>query len=790
MVTRIVIFLLLFTPFFGVTQLVTNTSMTPTQLVQNIFQGSGVTISNINFTGNSGAIGYFDGSNTNLGISEGIVMTTGTVSNTSEGPHGPNDQPDAGVDNGAGGYGPLTNLAGAQTFNASVLEFDFVTCSDQVSFNYVFGSEEFLEYVDTDFNDAFALYISGPGFAGLQNIALLPNGTPVAINNVHTAGTNVNGVNFGPVNSQYYVNNNNGATIQYDGFTTKLTANATVQCEQTYHLIIAIADAGDGIYDSGIFLEANSFNGGNSLNLDHTLSANVFNDDNIIAEGCVTTTLTLERSSCNNSQATTVPISVSGTATEGVDFSNIPASITFPAGVTSVNLDFDCFQDGVLEGPETIILEFTFTDNCGNVSTSELELTIQEPDPTSLEVTGDEIDCPGEEVELIATPVGGIPPYTFQWSTGETTQSIFVSPTVTTTYSVTMNDDCLNQPITVDYEVVVPEFDPLVLDETPDIVEICPYIPATISANPTGGSGGYTYQWSSNFDSDLGNTNSISVTPSTTTTYTVVVTDQCGLSTTETVVYTITSPPLVLEMSPNVEICPGDTVEIGVTPSGGFGQYFYLWPHSGETTSSVFVNPYETTQYEVIVSDECQTFTVEGNTTVIVVKPTANFTISSETVFNNLPIQFENLSQDAITYVWDFGDGQGSTLVHPSNTYLDPGIYNIELVAIDEMGCKDTIMRPLEVEEEWYVYIPNTFTPDGNRLNSVFEVSTYGVQRLSMQIFNRWGQLIFESNDLNFGWDGTYNGVLVQDGTYTYKVEFVTNSRRKKTQVGHVNVLK
>ena len=243
-------------------------------------------------------------------------------------------------------------------------------------------------------------------------------------------------------------------------------------------------------------------------------------------------------------------------------------------------------------------------------------------------------------------------------------------------------------------------------------------------------------------------------------------------------------------MSPSVEICPGDSVQIGVTATGGFGQYFYLWPHSGETTSSVWVNPFETTTYEVIVSDECQTFTVEGTTEIVVIRPTANFTITSETVFNNIPIQFQNLSTDAISYQWEFGDGGQSTIVHPSNIYAEPGFYTITLIATDEKGCTDTISRPLEVEEEWYIYIPNTFTPDGDRFNNFFTASTYGIQTVAVTIFNRWGQLVFTSQDLNFKWDGTFNGEVVIDGTYTYKVSFTTNSRRNRTLVGHVNVLK
>ena len=781
-------------PIVTMGQLITNAAQTPTALVQGVLQGQGVSISNVTFNGSNvpnSAFGYFTANGTNLGITEGIILTTGTVLNGPNGPHGPNTQEGAGMNNGAGGYAPLTNLnGGTPTFNAAVLEFDFETCSDSISFNYVFGSEEYLEYVYAGFNDVFGFFISGPGIAGQQNIATLPNGTVVAIDNIHVAGTNVNGNSFGALNAQYYVDNAGGATIQYDGFTKKLTARAAVQCNQTYHLIIAIADTGDEVWDSGIFLEANSFTANTPIDLSHTISLNVFNNTNIIAEGCVTTTLTIERSPCGLNLPMNIPIIVSGTAIEGVDYGNIPNSISFAAGVQQTQFSFDSFQDGLVEGLETLNLEFLVTDNCGNQTTETLNLFIQDVNPVLVDVTGAEIKCPGETIELIASATGGVAPYSFSWNTGESTPSIFVSPTSTQVYTVTVIDNCLSQPVSFDYTVVVPNIPPLVLNQTPDITEICPYLPALLESNASGGTPPYTYQWSSNFDPDLGTASTLMTTPSTTTTYTVSVVDFCGMIATEDIIYTITSPPLVLIMSPDVEICPSDSIQISVNSSGGYGQHFYNWLHLGETAPQIWINPNETTTYTVSVSDECQTFTVEGSIRVVVVAPVADFTTTSNVFFNDLPIQFQNLSQSAITYEWDFGDGNSSTFVHPTNTFDEPGTYYVTLVAEDDKGCTDTITKPIHIEEEWYVYVPNTFTPDGDRSNTVFKVSTIGVSELHIDIYNRWGELIFTAYDPGFEWDGTYNGAYVQDGTYTYKLDFTTNSRRHKTLTGHINVLK
>ncbi len=769
--------------------LVTSTAQSPTGLVQNVLLGPGVTVSNISYNGAAVAIGSFDGSNCNVGLASGIIMTTGTVLAGPNGPHGPNNQENSGLDNGTPGFGLLSNIVGnTPTHNAAILEFDFVPYSDTVSFNYVFGSEEYPEYVGTAFNDVFAFFISGPGIAGLQNIAKLPNGTDVTINNVNAG-----------INAPFFVDNGNGSVgpensspfyIQYDGFTKVLTASSEVQCGQTYHLVIAIADVQDGIFDSGIFIEANSLSSKIPIEISHQMTQNVFNDPDIMAEGCVSTTVTLTRNPNTLSTPMTIPINISGTATEGVDYSNIPNSITFPVGVQQMQFTIDAFQDGIPEGQESIIITLPLIDPCGNPSPIDLTISINDIPPVAVDITGGVVNCPGELVTLTANPSGGSPPYTYLWSTGETTQSITVTPTVTTTFTVSVTDDCLNETASNSFEVIIPILPPLVLSETPDITEICPYITAILEANPVGGSGNYTYQWSSNFESNLGATPTISVTPSTTTTYTVSVTDDCGNVTTESIIYTITSPPLIVAMTPPLEICAYDSVLLTASPSGGFGDYFYLWPHSGETTQSVWVTPSLTTNFIVIISDECQTFTINGGTEITVIAPTADFTITTETVFNNLPIQFQNLTQNGITYVWDFGDFNSSTEIHPSNTYTDPGFYTVTLFAYDYLGCGDTISKPIEIEEEWYIYVPNTFTPDGNRFNNDFRASTVGIQRLSIAIFNRWGQVVYTSEDLDFVWDGNFNGTMSTDGTYTYKINFLTNSERQKTILGHVNLLK
>ncbi len=780
--------LIAFLPTLAYSQLSTAVG-SPGTLVQGTLIGPGVTVSNITYSGSAQAIGSFTASGTNLGIASGLIMTTGTVVGNASGPIGPNNSSNAGINNNVGGYPALSALVGGTpTFNAAILEFDFIPFSDTVRFKYVFGSEEYPEYVGTGFNDVFAFFISGPGIPGLQNIAKLPSGQAVTINNVN-GGNTAPDPDIPASNPAFYVSNDNGNYIQYDGFTRPLEAVSRVQCGQTYHLVIAIADVNDGIFDSGIFLEANSLQSDTPVELDYALSFDAYNDGVSMAEGCVSTTVTLTRPLNTAAAALVVPISTSGTATAGLDYSAIPPSVTFAAGQTSLNFTFSALADLLAEGTETVNLNFQFTDPCGNLKSLPLNLKIRDVLPLQVTVNSGNVLCPGDQLQVNATIVGGSGPYTYLWNTGATTSSIFVNPLSSQVFTVTVNDNCLGIPTSASGTITVPVYTPLSIVSPADIVEICPFVPTNLTVVASNGAGNYTYSWENN-GAVIGTQSAIDIVPPSSTSYTITVTDQCGETESDVINFTITSPPLVLTMSPDVKVCPGEPVTIGVTATGGYGQYFYVWPQTGENTAQISVSPNSTTTYTVVVSDECQTFTVSGSTKVNVVQPIADFEISSTTLFEDLPITFQNTTQGGETYVWTFGDGQGSTVIHPNNTYDLPGTYFVTLIATNDIGCKDTAVKPITIQEEYWIYVPNTFTPDENRFNNTFYAKTINIEKLQIQIFNRWGEVVFSSDKPDFNWDGTYQDKQVQDGTYVYKIKYFNPLGEEILVLGHVNLIR
>jgi len=225
--------------------------VTPEDLVENIV-GEGVQVYNVQYQGDENAKGIFtNGYSTNIGMDAGIILCTGYASIL----QGPNFNEGATGSNGMPGDATLTGMANYTTYDAAVLQFDFIAYTDTIYFKYVFGSEEYPEFVGNEDTDVFGFFVTGPnplgGYYSDKNIAVVPGSdpeVPVSINAINSTSY-----------PEYYVDNVGGLTIEYDGFTTVLVAKLPIIPAEEYHIKMAIADVGNSIYDSGICLEENSF---------------------------------------------------------------------------------------------------------------------------------------------------------------------------------------------------------------------------------------------------------------------------------------------------------------------------------------------------------------------------------------------------------------------------------------------------------------------------------------------------------------------------------------------------
>jgi len=376
-------------------QLMTSASSNA-NLLANTLVGPGITVSNAAINCPAGASGTFsNGNTTNIGLTNGVLMSSGLISTAI----GPNNSQSASGSLAGAGDADLDALSGFTTHDACVLEFDFEAVANQVSISYVFGSEEYLEYVGTSFNDVFGFLVSGPNPGGgnyvNQNIALVPVNAPVTINTVNTGA-----------NPALYIDNppGGGTTIQYDGFTVALTATLAIVPCATYHFKLAIADASDFIYDSGVFLDEASFQ---SSIICHDLTVTLGPDGtiSISPEDLVSSDLSL------------------------CDFT-----------YTLSQSDFVCSD----EGSNTVTV--TADDGNGNILTCEATVTIVvPPDILAIDLGA---SCrtvyygygPAACTTITANVTGGHGPYTYNWSNGASTQSITVCPAATTDYTVTATD--------------------------------------------------------------------------------------------------------------------------------------------------------------------------------------------------------------------------------------------------------------------------------------------------------------------------------------------------------------
>ncbi|HMG16311.1 MAG TPA: choice-of-anchor L domain-containing protein, partial [Saprospiraceae bacterium] len=324
-----------------------------------------------------GAYGTFIApDNSLLGLKKGFLLTTGSALNAV----GPNDTPAKYTGIGSPGDNDLDYLSvvqgnGTLSHDACILELDVYAAGDELSFEYIFGSEEYPEWVGTSFNDIFAFLISGPGVVGDPNIGNQKN---IAILPDNTTFVQINSVND-ETNWEYYRNNFGSPSIQYDGLTSdfkgikkSLTARQKVTPCNTYHLKLAIADRQDPIYDSGVFIS--DIKGG-AVNFDLVYNSGI----DYLIEACTGTDEIKIKLSNILDYTVSYNVVITGTATNGVDYyTNVPASVTFLPGETEKSFTISPILDNFNEGTETIILTLTNNFGCGTVAYTSTKIEIHD----------------------------------------------------------------------------------------------------------------------------------------------------------------------------------------------------------------------------------------------------------------------------------------------------------------------------------------------------------------------------------------------------------------------------
>lgn len=407
--------------------------------------GPGITIQNPVLTCPAIANGVFNVVSSNLGIDSGIVLTTGRAA-TSGSSYGINGSAssNASTNNGAAGDPQLNTLANSSTQNACILEFDMIPKGDTVKFDYVFGSEEYNTSTCGNYNDAFAFFISGPGITGQENMALVPGTTiPVTVNSINSgipgSQGNINNctsMGAGSPFVSYYVDNTSGTSITYKGFTQVLKAVHSVSPCSTYHLKMTIADAGNALYDSGVFIKAGSLKTTTfSVNAHGLVSTGTSTP--YIVRGCAPGNFTIKQSQAKPVPQT-VKFQIGGSAINGTDYAQIADSVIIPANDTQAIVTIN----GLVTPPtgvRDVKIYLISPYSCNGIErVDSADLLIYDAFQSGI-INHDTSVCSGSSFQLHAY---GNPAYTYNWTptatlSNSTAQNPVATPTQNTTYILT-----------------------------------------------------------------------------------------------------------------------------------------------------------------------------------------------------------------------------------------------------------------------------------------------------------------------------------------------------------------
>lgn len=568
----------------------TVSQQTDLQELARAISGPGVQIANPVISCHGDGYGQFAYTGSLLGIQEGVLLTSGRITNAV----GPNNVENRTFEQNFPGNAILNTVTGRTTYDACRFEFDIIPGGDSLSFNFVMGSEEYNEWVGSQYNDVFGFFISGPGIAGDpgigsdHNIALVPNtAQAVTINNVNNGS-----------NQAHYHDNAGGQQIQYDGFTVGLKAVAAVEPCQTYHLKLIVADASDRKFDTGVFIERI---GSNAV----TMSSLTTNGLNNAIEGCNAGIIRFTRQTVT-ADPLDVPFFLMGSAINGTDYPLIgdpdpmvAKLAVIPANQGSVDVTIDAIADATIEPTENVRV-YLGTSVCPGVYIDSLDLFIQ--DSLYATVSPPVTICNGGNTTL--SSAGGLN-YSWAPNTGlnaPNTANPIAAPTTTTTYNVTVSAGTCSEvlPTTV-----------TVSNMALSAVVTRPLCQGggngAINLTVSNGMAPYTFAWSgpggfSATSEDLANIAA--------GTYTVTVTDEASCTRVQSFnvigpsALAIATTPSVFPFGQNIACAGASTGSIGLTISGGTGPYTVSWTGpNGYVSSAQNISGLAAGTYNVTVTD-------------------------------------------------------------------------------------------------------------------------------------------------------------------------------------------
>ncbi|NTW31163.1 MAG: PKD domain-containing protein [Bacteroidetes bacterium] len=446
----------------------------------------------------------------------------------------------------------------------------------------------------------------------------------------------------------------------------------------------------------------------------------------------------------------------------------------------------------------------TITDNKRCDTTAEIQ--ISEPPLLTISTSGNVLICNGESTTIGAAAIGGTGSHTFTWDNGLGTGSSFtVNPTSTTTYSVSVTD--ANNCAIASLSLTVTILPPLTVDVSVNPASICLGQNSVLTATANGGNGNYIYTWGQG----IGISNQIiTVAPATTTMYPVTLSDDCGSPNGVDSIEVIVNPSPIIDFVPDMRNgC--QPLEVHFTDNSTPSTNAWLWNfgdyQSEINNSSTLQNPTHlytsagiyTVTLEATTTNNCARDSAFQNIIEVYPKPLANFNVQPLAGSTTSPtIIFFDLSTNATQWSWNFGDtaSANNTSITPNSqhTYNSRGTYLVTLIVTSANGCLDTISKEVVIAQDFAIFFPSAFTPNDDGDNEGFRPEGEGIDlnNYALFIYDRWGELVFETNDFYEYWDGRImrSSKLAEIAVYSWVVilkDLYGTSYRYK---GHVTLVR
>ena len=749
---------------------VSSSAYTPQELIENVLINSScvenLVVTNVvggDFNATDKSYGYFNANGSSFPLDSGVVLSTGKLSNVG----GPNDSlSDDDASNWGGDPDLEMILNESNTLNATIIEFNFSASASQISFNYVFASEEYQENNSStcQYSDLFGFLIRKDTDVDYTNIALVPTTeTPVKVTTVHSG---VPG-ECDPINEAYFGSwNSNSAPINFNGQTAVLTATANIIPNEIYHVKLVIADEQNFRYDSAVFLEASSFKLGTDLGIDRLIATN-----NSLC-GDETTSLSALQNNVLSYQwfKNNIPLSGNTASTFEVESEGLySVEVVLDNGCISYGsiqieysplpIAFDtslvqCDDDGLFDGFTTFNLteiNETFINNIPNRDTKFYTSL------TAAQNSTDEINGSGFN--------NTTNPQTVYVQLIDTNTNCFDIAALTLSVSTTTGTDTVLKSCDSDgnedgfFNFTLSDADADVLSDLPAIFTLSyyeTYQEALLEINPLPANYTNTSAYSQILFARIENGN-----------------DCHGINQVELEVKDL--PQLVTEQQQ--QYCLNSfpsTISLEGGIIGGLPNSFsYDWS-TGETTPQIEINTPGVYTVSVSNSDGCsklRTITVipsniatfdsiaivdgvENNTVTIFVSGEGNYEYALDSEFSNF--------QDSNLFIG-----------------VKPGFHTVYVRDKNDCG---TIQKNIAV-----IGFPKFFTPNGDGYNDtwhVYGINTPNQVNSEVYIFDRFGKLIIKLNPLGAGWDGTYNG----DNTPSSDYWFYTKLQNNKIFRGHFSL--